>query len=80
MTIKFITPSYAQVKSSSLRGVHYEITYSEGLNAWWCTCPARRTCKHVKAVSFIMLAKSKGLTLKQIEDGTGWEIEAKSAD
>lgn len=48
-----------QVPSSSRPGQHYVVTYAgRGDEAevalWDCTCPSRRTCKHINLVSGIV--------------------------
>lgn len=78
MNIRLLDHRHFLVKSGSQRGVWYETTWSAGLAQWTCTCKAGqygRRCSHIRAVSFISLAKSKGITLKQVADGVGWKIE-----
>jgi len=67
------TPDSFTVESSSGKTYHVEYAGagdSEAVDTWHCNCPARKTCKHIKAVANLVNA----LIDDDREQLSEWEI------
>lgn len=77
MIIREINDSEYHVTSDS--GRTYTVRYvsagdSEHVNLWTCDCPARTTCKHIKAVSTVAAHLADQQSASDISDWSGHTV------